>query len=134
MVRPFYSIRTRGEKHQMSKAWYDDLPEKQGQMYDESVRRIKNAVEKSMSFEQAASLVDVEDERLKAAIVDDALKVLIAEMHFARKKTVEEVAKALKLSPELITKARAEMLGEVEQSAIDAYKREHGQNGPEGNA
>ena len=118
----------------MSNAWYDDLPKEQEQLYDESVRRIKSAVEKDMSFEQAASLVDVEDERMKAAIIDDALKVLIAEMHFARKKTVEEVAKALKLSPELITKAREEMLGEVEQSAIDAYKRDHGHQGPEGNA
>ncbi len=118
----------------MSNAWYDDLPKEQGQLYDESVRRIKSAVEKSMSFEQAASLLDVKDDALRAAIVDDALKVLIAEMHFAHKKTVEEVAKALKLSPELITKARAEMLGEVEQSAIDAYKAEHGSQGPEGNA
>ena len=118
----------------MSNAWYNDLPQEQEEMYNESVRRIKSAVEKSMSFEQAASLLDVEDEGLKAAIVDDALKVLIAEMHFARKKTVEEVAKALKLSPELITKAREEMISEVEQSAIDAYKAEHGQQGPEGNA
>ncbi len=121
----------------MGNAWYDDLPEEQEQLYDESVRRIKSAVEKSMSFEQAASLLEVEDESLKAAIVSDALKVLIAEMHFAHKKTVEEVAKALKLSPERITQVRAEMLGEVEQSAIDAYKRDHGQQdpgGPEGNA
>ena len=118
----------------MGNAWYDDLPKEQEKLYDESVRRIKSAVEKSMSFEQAASLVDFEDDALRAAIVNDALKVLIAEMHFAHKKTVEEVARALKLSPERITQARAEMLGEVEQSAIDAYKADHGQEGPKGNA
>ncbi len=118
----------------MSNAWYNDLPQEQEEMYNESVRRIKSAVEKSMSFEQAASLLDVEDEGLKAAIVDDALKVLIAEMHFARRKSIADVAKALKLSPERVEQARVEMLSEVEQSAIDAYKAEHGQQGPEGNA
>jgi predicted transposase YdaD len=118
----------------MSNAWYDDLPEEQGKLYDESVRRIKSAVEKNMSFEQAASLLDVEDKDLKASIVDDALKVLIAEMHFALKKSVEDVAKALKLDTERVKQARAEMLGEVEQSAIDAYKQEQGNPGPEGNA
>ncbi len=118
----------------MSNAWYDDLPKEQEQMYDESVRRIKSAVEKEMSFEQAASLVDVEDESLKAAIVNDALKVLIAEMHFAHGKSVVDVAKALKLPPERVEQARTEMLSEVEQSAVDAYKREHGHKGPEGNA
>ena len=118
----------------MGNAWYDDLPEEQEKLYEESVRKIKSAVEKSMSFEQATSLLEVEDDHLKAAIIDDALKVLIAEMHFAHKKTVEEVARTLKLTPERVTQARTEMLGEVEQSAVDAYKQEHGHKGPEGNA
>lgn len=113
----------------MSNAWYDDLPKEEEALYDESVRRIKSAVEKSMSFEQATGLIDVPDERMKAAIIDDALKVLIAEMHFARKKSVEDVAKALKLPPKRIQQARAEMLAQVEQAAIDAMKSERGQSG-----
>ena len=113
----------------MSDAWYDDLPEDMEKLYEESVRRIKSAVEKSMSFEQAAGLVDVEDEGMKAAIVDDALKVLVAEMHFIKKKTMEEVAKALKLPAERVTRARAEMLKDVENAAIEASKLERGQGG-----
>lgn len=113
----------------MSNAWYDDLPKEEEELYNESVRRIKSAVEKSMSFEQATGLIDVKDEKLKAAIIDDALKVLIAEMHFARKKSVEDVAKALKLPPKRVAQARTEMLAQVEQAAIEAMKADRGQKG-----
>ena len=34
----------------MSNAWYDDLPEEHEQLYEESVRKIKNAVEKSFAL------------------------------------------------------------------------------------
>lgn len=116
----------------MGNEWYSDLPNDTDALYEESVRRIKSAVEKAMSFEQAVKLIDVKDASLKAAIIDDALKVIIAEMHFVRKKSVDEVAKALKLPAERITKARQEMLADVEQAAIDAYKSQSGQQ--QGNA
>jgi hypothetical protein len=127
-ARPFFYT-LRDERNPMSNAWYDDLPKEEEELYNESVRRIKSAVEKSMSFEQATGLIDVADEKLKAAIIDDALKVLIAEMHFARKKSVEDVAKALKLPPKRVAQARTEMLTEVESAAIESMKSDRGQEG-----
>jgi len=118
----------------MGNAWYDDLKDDDARFYEESINRIKKGVEQEMTFEQAVSLVDVKDDKLKAAIIDDALKLLIAEMHFVAKKSIEDVAKKLRLSKDAVTKARQEMLDSVEDSAIEAYKKEHGQQGPQGNA
>ena len=117
----------------MGKEWYADLPDDDARFYEEAVNRIKKGIEQEMTFEQAASLVESEDEKLKAAIVDDTLKLLLAEMHFVKKQTIEEVAKKLRLPLGAVSKARQEMIESVEDAAIEAYKREHGEPG-QGNA
>ncbi|MFC1770097.1 hypothetical protein ACFLZI_03485 [Nitrospirota bacterium] len=116
----------------MADAWYSALSSDEEKQYDESVKRIQKAINQDMTFEQAVSLVDVENKKLKAAIVDDALKVLIAELHFTGGMTLEDTAKKLRLSVEIVSKARQEMLDTVEAEAIQKYKDESG--GPQGNA
>ncbi|MEJ2183286.1 MAG: hypothetical protein P8Y66_07165 [Nitrospirota bacterium] len=112
------------------KPWYDDLVPEEEKKYKESVDRIKNAVlEKSMSFEQAAKLIEVRDENLRAALLDDALKVLLAELHFQKGKSLAEVSRMLKLSEKRLERARKEMLKDVEQAAIEKYMLERGTSG-----
>lgn len=108
--------------------WYETDEDR---LYEEAVNSIKNAVENSVPFDEAAAKIDVKDEGLKAAIVADALKVLIAEMHFMKKASLDEVAKALKISLKKVEDAKKEMLEEVEQTAIEKYRESLG---PQGNA
>ncbi len=109
------------------RAWYDT---DESRAYEEAVNKIKSAVvEHSMPFDEAASQVEVEDEELRKSIVSDALKVLIAEMHFLNKKPLEEVAEALKLPVGRVAEARKEMVEELEADAIQRYKDSLGQGG-----
>lgn len=112
-------------KYLMEK-WYETEEDK---VYEEAVKKIKDAVRQGMSFEQAGELIGVEDEKLKESVLDDSLKVLIAEMHLIGRRKLAEVAKALKLPVEKVEKAKKEMLEDIEQSAVDAYKSETGQTG-----
>lgn len=91
-------------------------------LYEESVRKIQSAV-KSMSFGQAVKLVEIEDEKLKRAVMDDALKVLIAEMHFSGNMTLKELGKKLKVPLGRLEAAKAEMLEDVRAAAIDASQK-----------
>ncbi|MEJ2315080.1 MAG: hypothetical protein P8Y85_10050 [Nitrospirota bacterium] len=109
------------------KAWYDT---EESRAYEEAVEKIKKAVvEDSAPFDEAASRVEVKDEKLRSAIASDALKVLIAEMHFLKKKSLEEVADALKLPLKRVAEARKEMVAEIEADAIQRYKDSLGQGG-----
>jgi IMP dehydrogenase/GMP reductase len=118
----------------MEKNAEDKNVSEEDKVYEESVRRIQSAVKQSIPFGQAAKLVDVEDEGLRRAIVDDALKVLIAEMHFTGGKDLKELSARLKLPLKRLETAKAEMLKDVEAAAIDAYKQETGGEGSAGNA
>ncbi len=111
-------------------AWYSGLPEsEEDRLYTESVNRIKTAVEQGLGFEEAAKLVEVKDAEARESILDDALKVIIAEMHFAKQEQLEKLAKKLKLPIEKLMKARQEMLADVELAAIEKFKEETGQSG-----
>lgn len=109
--------------------WYDEFASEEERIYDEAVGKIREGVKKALSFDEACALVDVADEELKAAIVDDALKVIIAEMHFVGNRPLAEVAAAIKVPLERLEEAKGEMLRDVEDAAIEQYKLSIGQAG-----
>lgn len=111
-------------------AWYSELPEsEEDKLYSESVNRVKTAVEQGLGFEEASKLVDVQNGETRSLILDDALKIIIAEQHFGKKQPLEKLAKKLKLPVEKLMTARQEMLADVELAAIQKYKEETGQSG-----
>jgi len=120
----------------MAEAWYAGLPESEGdRLYRESIEKIKNAVEQGLSFDEAAALIELKDPALKEAVIPDALKVIIAELHFGKKKSLKALAKKLKLPEKRLLEARQEMLEDVEEAAVEKFRKESGSGpGPVGNA
>ncbi len=114
----------------MTDAWYNGLPEsEEDRIYSESVKRIQSGVEQGMTFEKAARLIEAAGEELRAAILDDALKVLIAKFHFSEGMALDKLAKKLGLPLARLEEAKDAMLKEVEQAAIERYKEESGSSG-----
>jgi len=112
----------------MGEKWYDGLSDdtfhtEEDKKYKEAVEKIKDAVKSGMGFDDACASVNIEDAGLKKIIIDDALKVLIAEMHFAQKMPAEIVAEKLKIPVERVNAARDSMLEEVKETAVKAYNR-----------
>lgn len=116
----------------MTEAWFDDLSDEDSKFYEESVERIKKGVEQGMGFEQAASLVEFKRPEMKSSVLDDALKVILAEKHFVGQASIDDLAKTLRLPQARLMKARKEMIEAVTQAAIEKYKSEMG--GPSGSA
>lgn len=104
--------------------WYDTEEDK---AFEEAIGRIKAAIKQGLSFEQSLSLV--EDAKLRQSVEDDALKVLIAEMHLIGKKSLHDLSVLLKVPVARLAGAKKEMLEDIEQTAIDAYKTDAGKAG-----
>ena len=98
--------------------------EEENRTYNESIKKINQGLNSGLGFDEVLETLSIESEELKRLIVDDFLKVTIAEMHFNQKKFVEEVAEKLKISVERVTMARQEMLEEVKEASITAYHKE----------
>jgi len=110
----------------MGEKWYETEEDK---FYNEAISTIRASVLQGASFAKASELVNVDDEALKEAILDDALKVLIAELHFIGKQSLRDIGKKIGVPEGRLNEAKSEMLKDIEASAIEAYKKESGKSG-----
>lgn len=112
---------------------YKEYTPEESKIYDEAIAKIREALKNGLNFNEACSTVDVKDVELKRFIVDDALKIMIAEMHYAKGMTLKQVADALRVPLKVIDIANIEMLQDVGITAAEVYKRSNPDN-PIGNA
>lgn len=112
---------------------YKEYTEEENLIYDEAISKIKEGLKNGLNFNEACSVVNIEDAELKRFIVDDALKIMIAEMHYAKGMTLKQVADTLRLPVKAVDSANNEMLEDVGISAAEYYKAVN-PNNPTGNA
>ena len=110
----------------MAEKWYDALPDdaflnKTDIAHEKAVAKIREGLDRGLGFDSACAEIEAESEGLKRQIIDDMLKVLIAEEHFNKNISLDDLATKLKISPERLETARAEMLEDVKNSSIKAF-------------
>ncbi len=110
----------------MSEEWFKDLPEdahlpETDKIYVQSLAKVRKGIAAGLTFDSASAALDIADEEMKKQIIDDILKVFIAEVHFAKNVSLQELGMALHLPVERLEKAREEMLEDIEQSSINAF-------------
>lgn len=67
-------------------------------LLDDSIRKIRTAVENGLSFDEACSLIEIADADVRESVVDNALKLLVAEMHHGSGMPLKQLAMKLRLS------------------------------------
>jgi hypothetical protein len=112
---------------------YKEYTEEESRIYNEALNNIMASLQKGLSFDEACADVDITDSELKGFVMDDALKVLIADIHYAKKLPLEHVADTFKVSMDIINKANMEMMQDVEIATSEVYKTKHSE-GHIGNA
>jgi len=113
----------------MAKEWHGvidepDFSEEEDRIYNEAVETIRSALAEGLGFDAACGRVTVGSADLRRTIFDDYLKITLAEEHFNKQRSVEDVAADLRVDPARLLRARAEMIEEVRESSLEAWRRE----------
>jgi len=106
---------------------YKNYSEEEDKVYMETMDKVRELLKAGKSLEEAFISVKINNEELKSFIYDDALKIVIAERHFAKGTSLEEVADSLKVPITSIYKAINEMLEDVGHTSAEYYKQTIGQ-------
>jgi hypothetical protein len=117
----------------MEKFIYKEYTEAENRIYNEAMDRIMEELQNGSSFADACGCVNVEDEGLREFIMDDALKIMIADIHFNKGLSLEHISSVLNIPLDMVERAQAEMLEDVEISTTEVYKSVH-PDSPIGNA
>lgn len=109
----------------MAEKWSDELPDdaflsEAEKTYMNALAKIREGLAKGSDFVSASSSVMIDDEALRQIVLDDVLKVIIAEEHFVRNVPLEQISRNLNLPIDRLEKAQAEMLEDVEKTTVNA--------------
>lgn len=109
----------------MTEKWSDELPDdaflsEEEQIYMHALVQIKAGLAKGFDFASASAVVSIADEAVKRTVLDEVLKVIIAEEHFVNKSPLDQISRQLNLPADRLEEAMAEMLEDVEKSTVKA--------------
>jgi len=110
----------------MAEKWYEGLPEdvfktETDKAYEDAVKKIKDGLARGLDFDSACAEIEIEGGELRKSIIDDMLKVLIAEEHFTKNISLDEMSKTLKIPVERLESAKSSMLEDVKNDSIKAF-------------
>lgn len=102
---------------------YKSYSPEEDRIYEAAISRIRDGLKSGLSFSEACSIMDVNDPELRRFIEDDALKIMIAELHYGKGATLRELSKMLRVSYKAVHDANMEMLEDVGISAAEVYRK-----------
>ncbi len=101
---------------------YKEYSSEEDKIYNAALPLILEGVKSGLSFNDACDRVQVKNKELKEFIIDDALKIIIVELHYVQKYSLQEIAALLKISTAIVDKANEEMMEDIGNSEIEVYK------------
>ena len=114
------------KKQNMPEFTFKEFTPEEDRIYTEAVEKFREAVAAGKTLRQAYESYVIADKELEKLIQVDFLKIMIAERHFARQQSLEEVANTLDVSLDLVKNTHKRMLQEVGVTAANQFGREYG--------
>jgi hypothetical protein len=112
---------------------YKEYTEEESRIYHEAMNKIMEGLKSGLSFDESCSCAEVSDKQLRLFIQDDALKIVIADMHYTKGISLERIAEELKVEVDTLSRADAEMLQDIEITSSEIYRAQNPGN-PTGTA
>lgn len=110
---------------------FKEFTPEEDRIYTEAVTKYREAITSGKTLKQAYESASIADKTLENMIQADFLKIMIAERHFSRKQPLENIAKDLGISMDLVKDTFGRMLQEVGVSAANQFGQEFGTLNPE---
>ncbi|HMK61176.1 MAG TPA: hypothetical protein VK452_08540 [Dissulfurispiraceae bacterium] len=118
----------------MADVKYKEYSPEEDRIYTEAITKIREGMKNGLSFDNACDSISVENEELRSFILDDALKIMIAELHYGKSMTLDEVAKILNVPINKVSVASLQMLEDAGIAAAELNRKNNpAPNAPAGN-
>ena len=106
-----------------------EFTEEESRIHHAGFKIIHDGLAAGLDFDTACAGLEVVSPEMRQVIIDDYLKLAIAEAHFQDKHPLEDVAAHLRCPVERLEAAKSEMMAEVRKVAIEQYKKESAESG-----
>ena len=106
-----------------------EFTEEEARVHQAGFKVIFDGMEKGLGFDEACAGLEVVNPGMRSVIIDDYLKVTIAERHFQASEPLDDVAASLRIPVERLAATKEDMLREIRKAAADVYRKESADSG-----
>jgi hypothetical protein len=121
------------KKADMPEFSFKEFTAEESAIYEEAMSKFRAAITAGKPLKQVYESYPIADPELSSLIQADFLKIQIAERHFGQRQTLDEMSKALDVSPDLLKNTLARMLQEVGITAANQFGHKFGEVVPKTN-
>ncbi|WP_130471319.1 hypothetical protein [Candidatus Magnetaquicoccus inordinatus] len=97
--------------------------EDQDLVHSRAIEFLRKKIKKGDPWKKAVADLTIADQAFKAVILDDFLKITLAERHFQGKEEIKSIARLLQVPVELLEAVKEAMIREVRDASIEVYRR-----------
>jgi len=115
---------------EMPEFYFKEFTPEESRIYEEAVLKYREAIAAGKTLREAYESYSVADKELEKLLQADFLKIMIAELHFGKGQSLEDVARALSVSRELLEDAKKRMIQEAGVSAANQFGDQFGDLAP----
>ncbi len=98
----------------------------QDAIYEDAMAELSRGLEQGLPWKKVTESLSVADPGFKAVILDDFLKIAIAQRHFQDGEGLKIIARSLKVPMDLLVALKAAMIEEVSQASVKVYNMNTG--------
>lgn len=91
-------------------------------IYESAIGHLREGVAKGWPWDKIAASIQLADPALKAIVLDDFLKITLAERHFQGGEGLKKIAQSLKVPMKLLVALKEAMIEEVSQASVKVYQ------------
>lgn len=95
----------------------------QERVHAEAIAFLQKKIKKGEAWKKVVEDLHIQDATFKAIILDDFLKILLAERHFQAGEAIKSIARLLHVPVELLEAVKEDMIREVRDASIEVYHR-----------
>lgn len=93
----------------------------QDKIHEKSLVFLRDALKRGEPWKTVTAQLDIKDPLFKTVILDDCLKILLAERHFQGGEEIHTIALELQVPVALLLAVKEDMIREVKEASIQAY-------------
>ncbi len=94
-------------------------------IYTEAIKKLEKELAKGKTLDQACEVLSRLEKPLKSVIIDELLRVILAEHHFTKGRGLDDIALLLGISYEKVAAAKTAVIQELQYSFGADFHYEH---------